>query len=1093
MIRNTLIAVLAGLALSLSAATSPQNNMNLVFGVPFKPVYVHDELTGIYGWTLWDHKRGAYIRDGKNHGPMLDGRDIFKLDCKDGVFSIHFKENGPEGYYRYKNQRFGLQPELWRFPAVHAPRCHAVCEVKITKGKAAILGKTVTASPDWQKLDFKTAPRQVTISINPEPGTFFAIRELSVTAEYDKIGGAISLPGGGKLTALVMPANASYTVKRSVYNWRGWLWKITGTALPIEESTEVGPQEGKLVFIPGKVPNGGYDLTVNGKGGTLVYSNDFSVNNAMYNYLRVLGYKEFDIHHVTPIPAWKAESVLPAVNMKNRPKFEYHTGGSSAMPRYNCGIGKEDHEVGTANWYAIGSPFPFGHCSPQLMPPAAQWKNHPENLMMFANGKRQTADAEKHHGMITPCLTEPKVRDYLLRSVMDVMRAFDYRAEFLYCLGDNPEYFCRCPLCMAKNEDKSGKSYASVFFDFIREAAERAKKEKLQQTIGYCAYLNYTAAPVNKKVPDNMTLQLCLTMLEKPCRAHIDCSYNNAGPWKKDILSWKKLMPRERIGFATYDAYNPFLLMDLLDFLHKHGSYTLNMYAGLPMVELYTAYRWNQGDDPEKIVGEYYEGVYGKEAGKYLVEVQKLIYEYDKKYQHKPGEYNTFQGQLYYMDSLDRKTFDKIYVLFDKAEKILRSNKKDVRPLLWEKYYFLEKDLQKHPRSGCYTKAELEGFAKRLAEFIRICTPLCKENRYPYSLPGRAMTVSSIPPRSFLQKYCGLIVPTTKKYWTDEPVIREFLKDPVKAISGTPEMTPGYWKFPSAILRGGENGGVLRRASSGKGRMVASLELKEDLKGTVLLLLAGWDDEKPGKTTFRVTVNGKEIFQGSNTFPETASLKDKEPGYMYMAIPEEMLKKGENLISFENTVKDDPKKAVRQLRNPLKPEDGFTMKQDYYWGWLALHEVRIAALDHEFYRFSHGEKGSAWGVYTPDKPHAEVKTGKGEVFFKTMGSRRNSGIWVDRDSNKWFLPPGVRLKLRVTYSATGDGFLYAGFFGYRCDRNGKLLRGIDYQTTRLKVEKGVKTVERLLTTQNHEYICPVFLHSGTGTATITEFSLTPVK
>ena len=168
------------------------------------------------------------------------------------------------------------------------------------------------------------------------------------------------------------------------------------------------------------------------------------------------------------------------------------------------------------------------------------------------------------------------------------------------------------------------------------------------------------------------------------------------------------------------------------------------------------------------------------------------------------------------------------------------------------------------------------------------------------------------------------------------------------------------------------------------------------------------------------------------------------------------------------------------------------MKQDYYWGWLALHEVSIAAFDHEFHRFSHGEKGSAWGVYTPDKPHAEVKTGKGEVFFKTMGSWRYSGIWAD-SRNKWILPPGVKLKLRVTYSATGEGFLHAGFFGYRCDRNGKKVRGINYQTVRLKVEKGVKTVEKILTTKTNEYVCPVFLHSGKGTATITEFSLTPVR
>lgn len=1082
---KTLVAALGMLCVGLSAAASQKGNMNLVFGVPFKPVYVHNELTGIYGWGFWDHKRGTYERDPKNRGPLPDGREIFKIDCKDGVFSLQFKEKAPYGYYKYPGYA-SLNTEMKQFPPTHAPRYHVVCELKITKGKVVILGKTVKAAPDWQKLDFTTTPQIITVSLYQEPGTFFAIKKFSVTAEYDKIGGSVNLPDGGKLTALVMPQNASFVVKRCVYNWRGWLWKLTGTALPIEESAEVKPQPGKLVFMPGKIPNGGYDFTLNKRGGTLVYSADFSVNNALYNYLRQLGYKEYDRNHATPIPSRNADLILPAANVKNRPKFAYHTGGTYAMPHYNCGIRAEDFAAGTANWYAIAAPYVYGHQSNQLMPPPSYRKEHPECQMMFPNGTRQTDKIQKQTFLVSPCLTDPEARAYMLRSIMDIMRAYDFRKTFGYSLGDNPDAFCHCPLCMEQNTDKTGKSYASVQFDFMNEAAELAKKEKTGMHICYSGYQTYTAAPVNKKVSDNMSLTLCMIRMERPCNVHLDCALNDAGPWKKDISDWAKLVDRNRIGFATYDAHNPYLLMDYLDFLNKYGCLRLHLFSGLPMIELYTSYRWNQGDDPKKIVDEYYEGIYGKEAGKYIVEVQKLVYEYDKKYQHKTGEFQIFQGQMGYLESLDRKTFDKIYSLFDKAEKIMRQNKLDVNPLLWEKYTYLEADLRKHPRSGCYTNAELKAFAERLAEFVRICEPLCRETRYPYSLPGRAMTVSNIPPRRFLQENCGLIVPTTTKHWTDEPVIREFMKDPVKMISGKPETTPGSWRFPSAILRGGEGGRILRRASSGKGRIVASLELKNDLKGKAVLWLAGWDDEKPGRTTFRVTINGKEIFHGENTFPETDTIKI-QPGYMYMVIPEGLLKKGENQIAFENTVQDDPKKATRQLRNALRPEDGFEMKQNYYWGWLGIDEVRIVAPDHEFRRFANGEKETAWGVYTPDKPYAEVKTGNGKVWFKTMGSPRNSGVWADR-RNKWILPPGVRFKMRITYSATGEGWLHAGFFGYLADPTKQpFLR--NSQAPRLKLEKEPKTVERILTTRNYEYMCPVILHSGAGTVEVTEFSL----
>ena len=212
---KTFAAALAILCAGLSAAASQKGNMNLVFGVPFKPVYVHNELTGIYGWGFWDFKQVSYIRDSKNRGPLLDGREIFKIDCKDGVFSLQFKEEAPHGYYSYPGFS-GLYPELGTFPPTHAPRYHVVCELKITKGKVVILGKTVKAAPDWQKLDFTVRPRGIGIALYHEPGTFFAIKNFSVTAEYDKIGGTVNLPDGGKLTALVMPENASFVVKRCI-------------------------------------------------------------------------------------------------------------------------------------------------------------------------------------------------------------------------------------------------------------------------------------------------------------------------------------------------------------------------------------------------------------------------------------------------------------------------------------------------------------------------------------------------------------------------------------------------------------------------------------------------------------------------------------------------------------------------------------------------------------------------------------------------------------------------------------------------------------------------------------------------------------
>ena len=82
--------------------------------------------------------------------------------------------------------------------------------------------------------------------------------------------------------------------------------------------------------------------------------------------------------------------------------------------------------------------------------------------------------------------------------------------------------------------------------------------------------------------------------------------------------------------------------------------------------------------------------------------------------------------------------------------------------------------------------------------------------------------------------------------------------------------------------------------------------------------------------------------------------------------------------------------------------------------------------------------------------------------------------------------------MRLTYSATGKGWIQAGFFGYPGDPKKRLSRKMDYQTARLKLEKEPKTVERILTSLNYEYMCPVILHSGSGTVEVTEFSLEPL-
>ena len=473
-----------------------------------------------------------------------------------------------------------------------------------------------------------------------------------------------------------------------------------------------------------------------------------------------------------------------------------------------------------------------------------------------------------------------------------------------------------------------------------------------------------------------------------------------------------------------------------------------------------------------------------------MTAVHRLVYEYDKKYQHKPGEFTGGVGRMRYRESLDRKTFDEVYALLDQAEKAVLARKGDVVPVLWEKFEFLTADLRKYPRSKCESDAELKSFAGRVAEFIRISGPLARSKQYPYYTAGTKFTVWNLPARTFLVRFCGLQVPTTKKLWTDEPAILEFMKDPAGNMTGRPEKTPGHWRFQHTILRGGENGQVLRRESSGKGRIVCSLKLEDDLQGPVLLTLSGWDDEKPGKTTFRIQVNGKVIFSGENSFPEDGSLKTPA-GHMHFLIPAGLLKKGENLITLVNTVPDDPAKAVRQLKNPAQPEDGYTMKQDYFWGWLAVDELRLTAPDDEFLKFAAGKSGTAWTVHKTSRPIGKITNADGKVTIQADGGRYG-GLIVRLPENRWLLPKGVKFKMRI--KVAGKGLFNAGMICYPADARGvRTKEKMQYSMARFNLPAEPQVFEYIVEQKMFGYCCPYIYLEGAGTAEISGFSLTPIR
>ncbi len=726
------------------------------------------------------------------------------------------------------------------------------------------------------------------------------------------------------------------------------------------------------------------------------------------------------------------------------------------------------------------------------MPPPECREKHPECQMMYENGKRQTVKDCRTNIYFSPCLTDPQTRRYMLDRWDEWMTACDYIPYFPYALGDCPTSFCHCALCRAKNTDKTHKTYAAVMIDFMNEVADRMAQKHPGQSVVLGAYHTYAFVPEGVKVSKNLKAAYCAVSSEKGCNIHLDCEKNIR--WRKSIEKWANLLGRENIGVATYDTHNPYAAIDFLEALNKNSSLIFQMYTR-SMREDYIAARWNQGDDPAKIVEECNDGIFGK-AGKYMTQIDRFVYEYNKNYRHTPNEKLISYGRVQYLSAFNRAEFDKVYELFDRGLALVKGNPRYEIPLLWEKLEFLTMDIQKFPRSSHQTGKEVKAFALRVADFIRTCDPLIRDGRYPYRAAGQKFTLSEIPARQFLDGYCGLTVSNTQKRWTDEPEIKAFMKDPVKSMTVGPITTPGLWSFPFKLLRGGEgsyNAACLRRVSSGSGRIAAVFTLKEPIRGKSLLFVRGWDDEKPGRTTFDLLVNGKKIFSGPNAFPESKGgmLRD-DPGAMSFVLPGGSFVTGENTIEFVNTIPDDPKRTIYEMANPLKPEDGMAVKQDYNWGWLAIREVGLLAPEDEWAAFKAGKK-SAWSQWMSHKPVGTVKVlPDGSIFIKSAGARY-TGIWGHPLDNKWILPSGTTFRLRMKVS--GSGKFSAGILAYPVDENGsRMTKGpVTNGDISGNLTAEPKIFEKIITQEKRGLCAPIVRLNGDGEMKIHELSFEPVK
>ncbi|MDD5727283.1 MAG: DUF4838 domain-containing protein [Victivallales bacterium] len=1062
--------------------------LNLLCEGTFKPVIMHGRPSAAYGWTWRDYARRDYIS--KNGHKYLSGDGCFNLDFKNGAMTVSF----PDPLHpAYVNKRVAFYSRISN-PNPPAPEYLFSGKAKFDRGKLvlgkslSVNGKILKAQAGWRFFEFKTKKPFSQFTVYPEAGASFSVADFKCLALYPRIGGAIKLPNGGELTRLLLPRNASYLMRWSIALWRGWLWKITGTALPVEIVDEVKPAAGAFAAVKGKTAPGGWELQVNSNGIVLTYGEELVIAPALFDFLRGLGYAYYARDCVVELKS-DPQRVLPLTDRQAKPRFHYYYSEYGAA-RMNGGIDSINMLIrNDADWFHLPDPG-VGHVLNVILPVEMYKKSHPEYYMMDKHGKRVINDCI---GLINPCLSNPDAMRICTENLIDyVLKQLPHYPTMVFWIGDVSGH-CLCPECVKINHGMD--SYSDLLMMHANKVAAGIAKERPNTKFAYSPYASWHKPPVTVKPAKNVTCLYALTHHVMPCTLHVDCELNRAA--YEELAQWRDLMGgREKVGVVTYRDMRPLHNISQMEFVNKFASRDLfNFYwkGPSPAIPFVTA-RWNLGEDPDKLVKEFNDHYYGK-GGKFITEIDYFVEDFAAAYKHTPEELKNAKNaihqhicirgdDLHSCTVLDRETFDKLYVLFDRALAAVGNTDKIARRhILTKKASYMLEDLNKYRRNSCSNDKELAGFVKRLIEFIKTAREvptLCVN------------TFRAVPGRTFLTAVAGLQVPDTGKPWFYEPMLEKLITDPdpTREFLLNPKAIPGGWYFKPRIFKGGSGAeqysyqcspkisSAIRRATCGQDKISIVFKLSDAVSEPAMLILEGLDDDKQGRSKLQVKVNGKVLFSGPNNFPEN------DWGKMTLGIPGGILHLGENRIELSNITPDMPSHSAR-FTDPDKA------KHDLQWGWMMFSGVYLMMPGDEFKRLVSGKKARGWRQNTIKraKPLGIVEAKDGKLLLKG-GQAEWTGIlfaFAYRKSSvpKLAIQPGQ--KIRITVKASGKGQLFAGYWSYLKDD-----RPYSDAHKEFKLEAKPKVFTEILTLSSNkkiDYIVPTLQVKGQSQASVEDYRL----
>lgn len=1025
--KKALSLLALGGSLLLAAAEKPpklvDTGENLLQNGKFEPVYMHGMASAAKGWQLNDNSRRTYNKRSRKY---FRGEDCFRLEFSEEGMTIRFPKPLAEPHVKV-NAPFSLSSRVG-WPEPPAPAYHTTGRVRFDAGTLALAGgKRFKPAPGWQDFDLVTKKPCTSFEFRPRPGSVYTFGNLSSSPMYPRIGGEINLPGGGRLTKFLVAEDAGYLTRWGVALWRGWLWKLTGVALPIEKVKTVRPAPGAFAMVKGEVALGGWDLTVDKDGITLVCGDELALAPALFDYLRLglgCGFYSESCIRMPELPVRQ----LPAIARKAVPRYRHFVCGTSWMTTSGAYSQPALYARNDVDYYHLFESR-WDHILNIIMPGELYFKDHPDYFMMDKKGKR-----ELHHDPrdTNPCFSNPDAVRTIVENTLKYADNQTIARRITIETGD-VWIHCQCPKCVEFNGGKDTNSDSQWAFA-NKLAAELAKRHP-EMILERAAYASRHTVPKRVKTDaKNIHVFYCLTGQELPCTLHIDCQHNKKA--LAEIANWNEYLGgrKEQLGFMTYLDTRPLQQIRQLDYLNRYGAgevYFFN-YHGFPDSTHFTLARWNLGEDADKLMEEFDLNYYGR-AGKIMHKITLLVDEYARNYEHRDGDLDKVRhigiwggSRTYTRTALDRAMLDRLYELFDEAFAAAGDDEGAKQRIAKELKLYMVEDFNRYPANLCKNDRELAEFAARLKRFVELA------RKYPAAF---RRVIPNAELRAQISDISGLEIPDDGKFWANSPALDRFLADPVGTLKTKPEPIPGGFYFKPTAFKSRSTPMLysyqcprrqcvgLNRARFGTDKAGIVFDLVRRPEAPLFLTVEGQDDDKRGVALFEVRANGKTVFKGENPFPEYSW------GRYTIQLPAETLKQGENRIEFLNITPDSPSRSERF------PGDEAAGATDSQWGWIALSEAYILDPNGDFRRYADGENsrlvmwhfgnektgGNPQGRAVPVNGRVEISGAKGEI----------TGLVAFRDHKKPKIALAPGRKVRLTVEAAGTGKLRMRLWNYR--------------------------------------------------------------